>query len=152
MRHNVFNKVRRCANILRARLRALLPVNSSYINIQAPLPPRRAKSSLCYNSSALIFMRPWDTKYNPNSISNLPIMTKVQLIVHMFNTYRNMYWCTRSANAPRLMPCIPPVDWRLYYWYINRSSMDWNRSRFDRKLLETQCTQVNKKQDEYKSY
>ena len=49
--------------------------------------PRRAKSSLGYNSSALIFVWSKNTKYNPNSIPNLPITTQVQLTVHVLDTY-----------------------------------------------------------------
>ena len=74
-----FNEVRRCAYILGAWLRALLPINSS-TTAATPL----------LHGSTLIFMGPRDTKYDSNSISNLP---KLQLnssrnwTVHIFDTY-----------------------------------------------------------------
>ena len=52
---------------------------------------------------------------------------------------------TKLANAPRLMRCIPPVDWRLDYWY-------WvlRRERVRVKMGERSCERGLKREREWK--
>ena len=73
-----FNEIRRCAYILGV---------FSGTTAATPPPTPAAKSSLGYNSSALIFMSPKDTKYDPNSIPNLLNYNSSPIIIKLYT-----YW------------------------------------------------------------